>query len=628
MNCSNIKATLQDYIEHRLDEEKDESIRFHLKNCPDCNHEYQSYETLINLLQESNVPLPSADRWTSIHNSILNNLPAQQSRKLKIFTHFHFFSLSTPLRKIAAALVISVIGFSGLFTYLNMRSTAYPKVVAVDGNAFTIESVNSGTPIRISSNFTIVPGNSIQTDENSSLEIKVDHKSTIQLGNNSRCQVTDIAKKKRIFKLNKGDLEAKVSKRKVDELFRVETPNAYCEVIGTRFNVTTQYDNYFKRHITTLLVEEGTVEFGSPDHNMPVKAGYAVAIFGDSLGIPTIGDDTLIQLLRTHSGHGAFTITSTPEEADVFIDGDLAGQTPLFSHVTFGMHSIRISRNGFKDHIDSIEIKAHERFMADISLIPSGDGPLSPEDYVVFNDATLSRAINLLNNGNVTKAIRLLSSLVKNATPSTSKSMLATALYKLGTAYKLDGKYEAATLTLSIIVDGPYSTRERGKALFQRGTIHKTHLQNAAEAINDFRRYTSDFSKGIWYEEALYSLAELYHLTNDYKNAAKTYTAFINQFGNTIYREKVLFTLGILYCSHLSNIQRGISFYNRLLEEYPNSPYTEDALFWSADGLLRVGHSKKSAERFRSYLDRFPSGKWQSEATTRLSKILSAEVVK
>lgn len=625
MSCSNIKASLQDYIDHQVDVEMDDSIRFHLKECPDCQHEYRSYKKLITLLQEGDVPLPSAEQWTSIHNSILANLPAQQPHKEKTFIHYHLFPFSTPLRKIAAALIISAIGFSVLFSYFNMRSMVYPKVVAVDGTAFTVGSANSTTPIQISSNFTVAPGNTIQTDENSSLEIKIDNKSTIQLGNDSRCKVADIAKKKRVFNLQKGGLAAKVSKRKADELFRVETPNAYCEVIGTRFNVTTQYDNYFNRHITTLLVEEGTVEFGSPQHNMPVKAGYAVVIFGDSLGIPTVGDDTLIQLLRTHAGHGAFTITSTPAEADVFIDGDFAGRTPLFNHATFGMHSIRISRNGFKDYIDSIEIKADEPFIADLDLIPAEDEIVSPEDYIVFNDATLSKAVRLLNSGKVSEAITLLSSLVNKVTPSTSKSMVSTALYKLGTAYKLNGNYEAAVLTLSRIVDGPYPVRERGKALFQRATIHKTHLHNATEAIEDFKQYTSDFSKGIWQEEALYSLAELFHITNDYTNAAKTYTTFINNYSKTIHREKVLFTLGILYSNHLANMQRGISFYNRLLKEYPNSTYTEDALFWSANCLLRLGLSQKSADRFQMYLKRFPAGKWQSEATTHLSKILSAK---
>ena len=206
MNCSKSKASIQDFIDNNLDENTEHSIRSHLDSCPECTVEHKKYTSLIALLHDSPVPLPSDAEWNDIHSSILENLPEQQTVKTNGSLHRIPFQLfKTPVFRIAAAVVLSAVSFASVLTYLNLQSDVlYPKVVAVNGNGLTVDAAD----IPAGTDYTLTPGNAIETDENSSLKIQVDKKSTIQIGNASRCKIAAVARKRRVFELQKGDLRS------------------------------------------------------------------------------------------------------------------------------------------------------------------------------------------------------------------------------------------------------------------------------------------------------------------------------------------------------------------------------------------------------------------------------------
>lgn len=620
MNCKIIQNNLQSYIDRRVDETTFKMIRDHLEECPVCRDEEQSYLKMIDLLKTPDYPKPDEGEWQRMHDAILRQLPPVQDTP-KVVHFFPLFSLfNTPIRAVAALIVVSLISVSVI--YFSGRSNTllsgeYPKITAIEGYAF-IDA--SSAPL--SGNHTLTPGRSIQTDDNSSLQIQVDQKSTVHVDQNTNCSVTDFNRDKTVFRLNKGGMAARVSKRKPSQVFRIETPNAFCEVIGTRFDVTTQRDRFRNRFITTLVVHEGTVKFGEPDNHLFVKAGKAVAIFGDSLGIPSDSDDPLIRQLRELPGKGYFTVTSVPSGADITIDGVHSGTTPLSEHLAYGNHSIRISKDGYNIWSGSLAINAERRALLDVELQALS---VSQTGADFFNkNSALQEAVTLVNSGKYSEAKSGLEELIGN--PSLPPALRAVALTKLGICQKNTGDYEEAVRTLSRVIDGRFANEQKYDALFQRATIYKTLLHDSKNAINDLYRYTKEYQNGIWVEEATYSLAELLHFTNRFDEAAEVYNRYCNTYKSSIHREKVLYTLGTLFSQQLKDFRRATGFYNRLLSEFPGSRYAEDALFWKADCILHQGKPSLARNEFKKYIATYPDGKWASLANSQLKKIETAGV--
>jgi hypothetical protein len=65
-------------------------------------------------------------------------------------------------------------------------------------------------------------------------------------------------------------------------------------------------------------------------------------------------------------------IKCTPAEAEVFIDGDSVGKTPLGKvlPLTVGEHTIRVSRPGFTPYIDVFKAKSAQVTKLDVELVP------------------------------------------------------------------------------------------------------------------------------------------------------------------------------------------------------------------------------------------------------------------
>jgi serine/threonine protein kinase len=68
---------------------------------------------------------------------------------------------------------------------------------------------------------------------------------------------------------------------------------------------------------------------------------------------------------------GIVSITSSPSVAEVFINGRYMGKTPnLFGNLPTGLSEIRIGHvEGYEDHIETVDIKPHEKISLDISLV-------------------------------------------------------------------------------------------------------------------------------------------------------------------------------------------------------------------------------------------------------------------
>jgi hypothetical protein len=70
-------------------------------------------------------------------------------------------------------------------------------------------------------------------------------------------------------------------------------------------------------------------------------------------------------------GFGSVAITSTPDEAEVYVDGKFVGNAPETLKFSVGPHSIRITAEGRKDWNRSIEILKDSQLNLKAQLSPA-----------------------------------------------------------------------------------------------------------------------------------------------------------------------------------------------------------------------------------------------------------------
>ncbi len=641
MNCKYVQSHIQQYIDQAIDSPHAEAIGRHISQCNVCKHEYQSYTKLISLLKTTDYPRLKEEEWQNIHKKVMNTISSlPQKKKIVSISFFSLFDASSiPLRALAALFVIGLISLAvfvipgrlhiGKSSVTIVKEESYPRVVALNGNVYTLQESNGQSLSKdtVKGDVVLQPGKLLETDLNASAHIKVDNNSVIKVGQHSRFIIKDCASNKMIVKLTNGDMAASIGKRSQDQLFRVETPNAFCEVIGTRFNIATQHDDFRDRYITTLRVEEGTVKFGCEKSQVFITEGSAIAVFGDSLGIPTSIDDPLINQLTKEPGRGIFTITSTPSEALVLIDGIPSGFTPLYGSAPFGVHTVILIKKGFIRSRNTIVINAHQKAEMNI-VLKQGFQPSTDSATVLASGSTLDnqlliKATEQMIAGNYEEALEPLEKLINNE--NISPDIKAAAIYKAVTCNKYLNRYSVAVDLLKQLIEGNYSDDIRSNALFERASIYKNLLYDIPKASADFRNYTRNFKDGIWAEEALYSLAELLLQLQEYSEAAQIYKNYCDTYKKTDRTENSLYKLGIIYVNNLSEPQKALQTFNRLILEFPDTRFYEDAVFWSADCLLRLGLANRAIREFNAYIKRYPQGKWLTEVKRRLQKIETAE---
>ncbi|MFC1544446.1 PEGA domain-containing protein [Gemmatimonadota bacterium] len=89
------------------------------------------------------------------------------------------------------------------------------------------------------------------------------------------------------------------------------------------------------------------------------------------------GQSRTMTISLRHVPVGSVRVTSTPDGAQVYLDGDPVGATPvMLTDVTAGKHAIEISKEGFDSVTESVEIIAGAISGIDAALVRSGRADL------------------------------------------------------------------------------------------------------------------------------------------------------------------------------------------------------------------------------------------------------------
>jgi TolA-binding protein len=514
----------------------------------------------------SSLPAPSKpdSEWQKLHDSIISGLSNTTSNKI-----FKFKSASTwRIQAIAALLVLSVISIP-IINHL-IPNSKNVRVININGYA-----VSGISPVKAESKLS--DGTELTTGNKSSIEISTDH-SIISLGECTVFKIDSAKKDRQVFSLTKGNLAAKVSKRSPGQLFRIKTPNGYCEVVGTRFLVEVRNSTSPSQYRTRLIVQEGIVKFGNGKEMALVKAGDSAFIEGEHLysgSACKIGDPAFIEGKHLYSGSAVKADCKTKDKQVPVTDSAVSKHLSITS-----------------EQIENEYQKANELF----------------------------------DCGQISAALALFKQISQDR--RTSKQLQVTALNKAAACCKLLGDNTGAIDNYSKVINGDFSKDQKESALFQTALIKFNCIHDFEGAETALKTYMDRYPDGLWIEDAYSTLAELLFLSKKYLQAAQIYETFTSKFSNNRQNEKALYELACIYSRDLKDYRKAIATFSGLLEKYPNSQFAEDALFWSADCRYNQGLISESIKTYENYLSRFPKGKWASEARIRLYKKESAGVAK
>ena len=455
----------------------------------------------------------------------------------------------------------------------------------------------------------IKSGKKVRTSENSALNFQVDKISSIDLMKNTSLEIVSCTEDVQVFKLEQGDLLAQVGKSSSGRVFRVETPNASCEIVGTRFSISVYQDTTFLQVISVLSVFEGRVKFTAANgKEVFVDSGQFVKAINDSCG-SAISFDQKAKTVKTKSVY-AFQIITHPASALVEIDGQYAGITPLKGSALQGEHQISITRNGYRSWSGKINLSKTTNKKFEIALESE---IISPSDQ-----AELTVVSALIESGHIDSALYQLREIYLKS--SVSDNLRAAALKKTAMCYKLSGKTHEAIATLESIVKGPFSDNYKESALFQIASLRSSEFSDYVGAIKDLQKYIKDYPEGIWAEEAHFNLAELLYIQKNYRGSVSTYKRIISDYPNSSRISDALYSLAKIFSRDLDDCENALKLFGRVETDFPKCKFAEDAVFWKADCLLRQGRATQAIEEYGKYLSKYPEGKWVAEAGARIRK--------
>lgn len=615
MKCAEIRKKIQDFQSGTCSLSLYREISSHLENCEECRKYENSLKKLLSVLKEqSPVEFPSVSSWERIENSIISTISKDPVPVSK--SKFKQFFLSEQKMIAAAALILFTV--TCIWTVIKVTNNqdttvayeteeqhSYPKLVNTIGS---VSVVNDNEEAYDKSN-----GLTIQTNNSSKTNVLLDKKTSISINNNTVCKIDKLSSDTQFVSLRTGNVMASVGKRERKQKFRINTPNAYCEVVGTKFEVSYS-DTVSKKGVTRLSVYEGIVVFGTGLNNsVAVNAGYCIEAVGGTLGKP-------VQIsVNENSVKNKFTIISEPSNAIVNINGKKAGLTPLLLDIDSGDCLVNVYKNGFLAWEKRIDFAKCDSETLNVKLFEMNKKSTDQWAAVSVSDSgSINKATALINAEKYDSALIVLNKIVSGSKTSPETKVLA--LTKISYCQSSLGRHDRAVAALMKIADGAYTDEQKGSALFRIAAIRKDMMRNYDGAIEVLRRYLREYPNGIWIEEAGFSLAELLVVKGYFADAAKVYESLIGKKVSAKNQEKLLYNLAQLYVQNLNDSTRALKTFTLLTEKFPKSIYSEDALFWKASCLFGMGRISQSFSEYENYLSIYPKGKWAEEIKIRLNR--------
>jgi tetratricopeptide (TPR) repeat protein len=422
--------------------------------------------------------------------------------------------------------------------------------------------------IAINQNLEVKKGSRFTVSESKKITAFIDRGTEFHLFESGDIEFLEHSKEVVVIKLNSGAIELEVSKREKGQTFQVVTNHAIAEVVGTRFRVEVINDGL--ENLTRLSVIEGIVKFcpiNQPDNEMFVRAGES-AVFKDGSVKPPL--QTAVQHIPT----------------SVLVDNNQ--QLKLMKRVieqSSDFTTIDTTGKQIKSILLSMD------YMIAQSRIKSGD---------------FSGALAIIN--------RLLS---KDSLLSLEKVRL---IQDRAMIFRQTGDLYAYADALEELSRECCDSLSADNQLWEAILIRSRDISDFSGAAASLKEYLSRFPRGQWREEALLKYAEVRYALRQIDSAVASYKNYISSYPQSTSIDRALYHLAHIESHEIGDCNSAAGHYSYIAANIPGSPLVEDATFWYADCMERVGDKKIARATYEKYLKSYPDGRWAASATARMRK--------
>ena len=241
---------------------------------------------LLQKLSQITPPEKSGNEWLVIENRLVAEL-----RRKRRAARYAFRPVPWPALAAAACILILAgagLWFAGFQREKGPDTLPLARIVQLQGEILCSWSSKHPTETPVWAPLTdpepVKKSRIYRTSRNGQLTLQLDPGTGVSLSENSRMTVGRANPRNITLMLAQGRLLARVSKRAPGQSFIVVTPNAVCEVVGTRFEVSVA--PHAGMLTTSLSVIEGRVNLASRYHKSvrkAVGAGRSVALSGEDM---------------------------------------------------------------------------------------------------------------------------------------------------------------------------------------------------------------------------------------------------------------------------------------------------------------------------------------------------------
>ncbi|MGB7202038.1 MAG: transglycosylase SLT domain-containing protein [Pyrinomonadaceae bacterium] len=210
----------------------------------------------------------------------------------------------------------------------------------------------------------------------------------------------------------------------------------------------------------------------------------------------------------------------------------------------------------------------------------------SDEDFRAGAEHRLAR--NAFESANYAEAIRLLNKSSNNSGKSSTANVLE-ARAQLGEAYRMAGDVEKAKQIFNELLDKMQNPSQPDDAALSA-------VKNL-DAING-----NDASLG---EAGHWRRAQLYQFNRYFDEARFHFEAVFAANREGANAAESLFQIGRGFAQK-ENFVEALAWYERVIEQFPTSSISKDALLQAAAAYSRVGKTKEAITRYNNFIDKYP----------------------
>ena len=243
----------------------------------------------------------------------------------------------------------------------------------------------------------------------------------------------------------------------------------------------------------------------------------------------------------------------------------------------------------------------------------------TPEVLKAYQRVTFYRGLELFSNANYEQAINYFNLSLDNG--KYDQQINARALYWKSEALYRTGDYNNAIIAYNLFL------RTRGASSLAEASGANYNLGYAYLKVNDRETAVTHFRKYVSQTQSNRSpkLADAYNRIGDYYFLKQNYTRAIEKYREA-YTMKMYEAdyalLQIAFCEGLQrNYNEKIDDLNRLLEEFPQSDYNDDALYELGRAYERIGKNYEAVQQYQQIVSTYPGSSFYRKAMLQLGLV-------